>query len=252
MQIDHYEYPVITTTNNPKATTEEDRLVYPQSNPRIKYLRRLYFLISVQQLIVTAMAFAAYFSESFKNMLNNTLWLLILSASVVGLIMIATIFFWRTVAKFPISLLLFSIFTVFLAFLCAYPVAYFNSLIPCNVYLSFLAISVGLFIYTLFNKVDITYMGTTVYILGAVILVFEGFAMFSRISFLGIVFVAAASIIWGLFLMLATQTLFTGAKYNWSTNEWIMGAVSVYADVVRLFFNCCELLRNLLMRNAYK
>jgi len=62
------------------------------------------------------------------------------------------------------------------------------------------------------------------------------------------VFISAGATVWAFYLVYDTQTIVSGAKYEWSRDDWVVGAVLVYMDVFILFLRLCELIRQLIIK----
>ena len=109
-------------------------------------------------------------------------------------------------------------------------------------------ISASLLIYVLTTKCEITYQGATLFILAAIFLGLEGFLLYSSMSLLSIMIISIAEIIWGFYIIYDTQTIVSGVKYDWNTDDCVSGAIGIYMDVIVLILRLCELIKNLIVK----
>lgn len=232
-------------------TTEqnEDKFSIPQVHPRIHFLRRLYLLLFFQLLICVIWTFCVYYFEDLHEDLSQSPSYFILLPFFVLIIILILVFSQRELfSKTPLNLFTYIAFTCLLAFSFAWLIVLDSTYILLMLVINACFISFTLLIYVLTTKTELTYQGASLFVLGAIFLVFQGFLLFTtaRIDYLicGLII----DVLWGFFMIYDTQTNVSGMKYNWDKDDPFSGAVLIYADIFILFLRLCELIRQVVIR----
>ena len=105
------------------------------------------------------------------------------------------------------------------------------------------AIVIGLTIYALTTKTDFTACGGVICVIGCAFLIFSLFAfMFGPTMHL--IFCVLGVIIFGIYLVFDTQYIAGGKhrKYTISKEDYILGALILYIDIINIFIYLLEIL----------
>jgi protein lifeguard len=190
---------------------------------RIPYLRKLYFMLFLQWLIVGIITFCAWYFADFKSFLASYKWIGAITGSVAIGISLFVLYARRPASRFPLNWIFYLLFTAALALTFAWFVAIGNSDVALMVFISAGAVSLSLFIYALTTKTELSYQGPSLFVLGAILLVFQIFLIFTDIRFDHMIFITMGEIVWSFYLIYDTQTIVSGAKYDWSKDDWVGG-----------------------------
>jgi len=170
-------------------------------------------------------------------------WYIALMFMLVTLVIVIALFCFRSNArKVPLNYILLSIFTI-----CeAYIVAYISSASdPTTVLLAFcltLAATIGLTIYAWTTKNDFTMCGGAVWSLAVLLLFFAIFCSFYYNHIINLIICLVCIAIYCIFIVYDTQ-LIAGGRYNQlSYDDYILGAMMLYIDVIGLFLYILALL----------
>jgi FtsH-binding integral membrane protein len=104
------------------------------------------------------------------------------------------------------------------------------------------AITVSLTIYACTTKTDFTYCGGLLFMLACVVFVGGIFTFFFRNSTARIVLCAICVILYGLYLIYDTQLVVGGGRCELSIDDYVVGALILYVDIIQLFLKILELL----------
>lgn len=242
---DQGQYP----RSQPAPELENEKLLIPLVHPRIKFLRKLYFLIFLQLLVCGILTISVYMVEELREELNQIPTYLILIPLGMASVLLLLVFCQRKyVSKLPLNVLVYIVFTCFLAFFFAWITILDSTLIILMFLISACAIAFSLLIYVLTTKTELTYQGASLFVLGAIFLVFQIFILFTEAKVDYLICGVLINIVWGFYLIYDTQTNVSGVKYDWAKDDSFSGAVLIYMDVFVLVLRFCELVRQLVIR----
>ena len=228
---------------------DEEKFLIPQVHPRIKYLRKLYFLIFLQLLMSGICMICVFFFEELREGVNQIPSYLIMVPLFLVLVILLLIFFQRKlVSKSPLNVLIYIVFTCFLAFSFAWISLLDTTLLIAMFLTSACSIAFSLLIYVLTTKTELTYQGASLFVIGAIFIVFQLFILFSQVQMNYLICALIIEVVWGFYLIYDTQTNVSGSKYDWGKDDAFSGAVLIYIDILVLVLRFCELVRQLIIR----
>ena len=108
-----------------------------------------------------------------------------------------------------------------------------------------LAMTVALTLYAFTTKTDFTVCGGMFFIIGAAFFMFSLFAMFTKNNLLHIILSALGCILYGIYIIYDTQLIMGGKSQEISYDDYILGALLLYTDIIGLFLQLLELLQRL-------
>ena len=108
-----------------------------------------------------------------------------------------------------------------------------------------LGITVALTLYAITTKTDFTVYGGLMYLLGMGLLLFGIFAFFTDNKIINIIICLISVVILGIYLIYDTQLIIGNRKHSLEIDDYIIGALMLYVDIITLFMELIELLRNL-------
>ena len=150
---------------------------YP-SHPRIKYLRKLYFLMTCQFSLILMTTLLFYKIEIFSNVFVSLINLII-----AAIILVLTFLFKRFFVRKPLNVLSFIFFSFFLIIGLSSLSIYEKTNVWFMIVTSAFFILSSLTVFVLNCKTEMNFYVVSVYILGASFLVLQIFIIFSRIDF---------------------------------------------------------------------
>jgi FtsH-binding integral membrane protein len=104
------------------------------------------------------------------------------------------------------------------------------------------AMVISLTIYAFTTKADFTIMGGMFFILGASMLMLAIFCLFVRFYWLHMLYCCLGVILFGLYLVFDTQLIMGGKRYQLEIDDYILGALILYTDIITIFLYLIQIL----------
>ncbi|CDW91296.1 UNKNOWN [Stylonychia lemnae] len=146
----------------------------------------------------------------------------------------------------PINYVLMFGFTICEAYIVAFICATVrNPLIVAQAAFMTAGIVFALTLYAVQSKTDFTVMGGMAFVLAV------GFIMFSMLSFLfgptmRLIYCTLGVLIFGFYLVIDTQLLIGGRRYQLDKDDYILAAVILYLDIINIFLYILQILTQLM------
>lgn len=103
---------------------------------------------------------------------------------------------------------------------------------------------VSLTIYAMTTKSDFTMMGGLFFILAAVLLGASLLGFFFRNRIYSVALSSLCVVIYGLFLIYDTQLIIGNKRHALSYDDYVLGSLSLYIDIVTIFMELLNILNN--------
>jgi FtsH-binding integral membrane protein len=208
-------------------------------------LRKIYALIFLHLLVATILAYLAWTHHGFESWLLTNWGFSFVCCLIVTLLLILLTFFLKStvLSKIPVNIIVYLLFTIAFAFLFAYFEAKsWDGEIYVGLFV-FTAVTFSLLIHSIISKCELTFQSATLYVFGAVLLAILIFEIFTHFALHLLYIIGALAIIWGFYLVWENESVISGAKTEWSREDPISGAVSVYMNIFALFLHFTNLIR---------
>ena len=212
-----------------------------QQKLRLGFIRKVYGIITFQVLITTI---AIYFAVTTKviqqfMVLNPGLIYLFLAGALCTEIPIICC---QSVAnKVPLNYILLLIFTACESYLMAYTTIFYE---PSSVLICAgitLGIVIGLTLYAIFTKTDVTVCGGALVSLSIILLILSIIGIFYTSFFYQSLVNSFGVFLFSLYLIYDTQLIIGNKKNFISTDSYIVGALMIYIDIATLFIKILRL-----------
>ena len=229
-------------------------------NPRLGFVRKVYGILSCQLLFTSFLVVLA--QTSFKSFFQPTdgpnplamaLFYLAMIGSIITCIMVGC---YTSLARtVPTNYILLGVFTLCEAYLVAFTTTFFY---PSDVLLAACltcALTLTLTLYAYTTKRDFTVYGATLWILSwgllALTVLFSFMFMGNSKVFrvMDIVISVVAVIFYGFYLIYDTQIIMGGGRFELSLDDYILGALVLYVDIIILFLRILRILAAARSRN---
>lgn len=147
--------------------------------------------------------------------------------------------------KVPLNFILLGIFTLLEAFVFAHICSFYDAQ-SCIVAAGMTAgVTVALTLYAVFTKTDFTVCGQLMCVLCAVAFLLSLFTMFMHVSnTMNMMMSGFFCVIYGLYLIFDTQMVVGNRKYGISMDDYVIGAMIIYLDIMMLFLELLKLFGN--------
>lgn len=254
----HGGYPMGGNANQPlygKYEGDEDKYLQVEhsdddeyigghsEDERNDFIAKVYGIVSVQLIVTSIIALFAIASSSFGHFLVTNMWFMILC--MVGVIITELMIVCSTscARKVPNNYILLFTFTFFESMLVASICAAVND--PFIVFVAAVmtsAVVAVLTIYAFTTKKDFTTFGSILWVFLAALLMAGLFMIIFQSRILHIIYCAAAVILFGFILIVDTQMIQGKGQYGLSGDDYIIGAMMIYVDIITIFVQLLSLL----------
>lgn len=215
------------------------------SNPSIRnnFIRKVYLILCTQLVFTAACVVYVTGSIEAQQFYLNNFGLILVSLVVMMVSMYALVCFQNVARAVPWNYLLLAVFTMSMAFTTCLSVAFAPPELVLVAAVITAAVTVGLTIYAFTTKTDFTMMGGSLFIIGSVVMAafFMLFWIQSRIF--EIILLSVVVVLYGFYLIYDTQLILGGRSVQLEIDDYILGALSLYVDIIRMFTDILQLLQ---------
>ncbi|CAK68517.1 unnamed protein product (macronuclear) [Paramecium tetraurelia] len=220
---------------------------------RKKFIVKVYSLLTIQLFVTFVMVAIACFSKAFRDLLINPYsykatpfyW----SMFAVSFVTEIAIFCFKKVArKVPNNYIALTIFTVSFSFVVAGSCAVCKdafenggTLILIAALMTF-AVTASLTVYACRTKSDFTMAGGALFILSSIMFILFIFAIFFFNIILWLLLCSLSVILYGFYLIYDTQLIIGGKSHQLSIDDYVIGTMFIYIDIIILFLRILQIL----------
>ena len=206
-----------------------------QQKIRLGFIRKVYGIILFQLFITTGVIYFSFTSKFFNQFILSNPSMFYLCFAGVLLTEISILCCQSVGQKVPLNYIILLIFTLCFSYLMAYIAIEYEplSVLICSVLT--LGIVFGLTLYAIFTKNDITMCGGTLVSLSMIMLVLGIIGIFYTSAFYQALVNSCGIFLFSLYLIYDTQLIIGENKKFISTDNYIVGALMIYIDIVSLF-----------------
>lgn len=210
-------------------------------NPRIGFIRKVYGIISFQMTItvifcICSMAFPSFAAFQFENPA-----IMIVAASLSLIIVLSLICFTKCSRRVPYNYVFLTIFTICEAYMVSSVCALTEPRIVIMAAVMTLGVTVSLTLYAFLTKNDFTIFAGFLFTTTSSLILSLIF-MFFDFGFLHIFICSLAVIVYGMYLVYDTQLIIGGHHLELGYDEYIIGSLVIYLDIMVLFLRILEIL----------
>ena len=221
------------------------------TNLRLGFIRKVYSILTAQLLATVLFTFLVFNSEFLMSVVRSQT-ILILSALTSIVLMLVFVFARQLSKTVPTNYILLGLFTL------AESVTVAASCIDVEPRIVLMAmfltafITLSLTVYAMTTKSDITMMGGLFFMvgMGSLAITLLSFFFFNIIGYLIGFFLG--TILYGLYLIYDTQLIVGGKRVELSVDDYIIGAMMLYVDIIVLFLRILKFLRIFLEKEDKK
>ena len=177
-------------------------------------------------------------NDQARLWIKNNQWLVWVTM-IFGLIVECTIICGRKLARtVPTNYILLFTFTLCESYLVMYLCSFYSPQIVAIAASFTLAVTVSLTLYAFFTKHDFTYCYAALFLFFTVTFV-SSLLMFilPQNRFVIVLYSGLGAIIYGFYLVMDTQMLIGGGRYELSPEDYVIAALIIYLDIIVLFLH---------------
>ncbi|KAF8062055.1 hypothetical protein HT031_004315 [Scenedesmus sp. PABB004] len=217
---------------DPDMTTA---MAFAETAVRNGFVRKVFGIVGIQLAITVGFAAVCLFNPTIKLYVRTHSWPFYLAWGLAFGLLLVISCVEKARRQFPLNMVLLAAFTFAQAFLVGMITAFYNIE---AVMLAFLVTSVAVVSLSLFainTKLDVT-RWTSLLLVGMVafiVLLLVGIFWINKVLYL--VIAGFACLLFSAYLLYDIQMVMGGKRYSLSPDEYVLGALSIYLDIVNLF-----------------
>lgn len=215
------------------------------TNTRLGFIQKVYGILSFQILFTVLMCAWSMLSPSFLKFQVENYGLFIFFIVLNIIILLVLMCYLEISRKVPYNYILLGIFTFSESWIVSTVCGLSNPKVVFMAAAMTLGITVALTLYAITTKTDFTICGGLMFILGMVMLLFVIFGFFTDNKMFHVIICAISVVILGIYIIYDTQLIVGGRRESLDIDEYIIGALMLYVDIISLFLQLLELLKGL-------
>lgn len=203
---------------------------------RHAFIRKVLFLLTVQLLLMAAVAMPILIKKPVRRFLRVNPWVFFLSLVLTATLLLVLACSESARRRHPTNLLLFGAFTLAQGCLVGTASATYATNAPVVGVLITAAVSLALIVYALQTSVDFTASGGMLFSALIVLIVVSLAERYLGFKTLHLLIGGCGALLFCAYLVFDVQLLASGeSSYSVSADEFVFGAINVYTDVINLF-----------------
>ena len=213
-------------------------------NPRINFIRKVYMIISCQLIFTAFMTYLSFQFVGYQQWQYDNVWT-VFPACVCQIWAMCTIFCCRDQARTtPNNYILLSIFTAGEAWIVSYITTQYDPSTVIMAATMTAALTIALTIHAFTCKTDYTYCGAFLFIAGMTLFMFVIFMLIFPGLFNNTLYCCIGVILYSFYLIYDTQLLMGGKRYELTLDDYVIAALIIYIDIIRIFLYILSLMGN--------
>lgn len=215
---------------------------HKSANVRLAFIRKVYLILSAQLLLTAAFITLSLVWTGYIPFLYNNIWILVLCA-IGSIVTCISLVCYRANARVaPRNYILLSIFTLCEAILFSHITGIAP---PENVIIAAVltaAMVIALTIYAINTEEDFTICGGMLFMCLMLLIVASIMSLFWHTKARDIFISAATIFLFGIYVIYDTQLIVGDKTRALSIDDYIIGAIMLYIDIMRIFLEIMKIL----------
>lgn len=232
--------------NNSQSRNSKLALYNPSKvtsrNDRNRFIAKVYSILTTQLVITSLYCSAVVASETLQEALIQAYPLVYAAMILSFVVLLVLVCSQKAAKKVPLNYILLGTFTLLEAYILGFICAFTDPVIVLVAALMTVGITGVLTLYAFKTKKDFTTMWAGLFVLVTVLFLFGFFMIFFYSYWLRLIYSLLAVIVFSIFIIFDTQ-LIAGGRYGELTyDDYVVGALILYIDIVGLFIYLLSLL----------
>lgn len=234
--------PKETTNNNLYQSVFDANIQNHQANDRRAFIKKVYALLTIQLIWTVFFIGIVVGIPEMRDGIQMTVGLFFAALVITLILIIAIMCFKRIARRYPYNYIAMFTFTLFESYIVAFVCSYYDPyVVLCAVLLAF-AVTVSLTVYAFKTKSDFTVCGGVLVSVTVSLIMFGFLMIFFHQRYVNIIFCEIAIILYSIFIVYDTQLIAGGRYQEISYDDYVIGAVMLYVDIIGLFMYILSLL----------
>ncbi|EAS00034.1 inhibitor of apoptosis-promoting Bax1 protein (macronuclear) [Tetrahymena thermophila SB210] len=211
---------------------------------RMKFITKVYSILSVQIGITCAMCFIAIENSGFNSFLKDSsnLWLFYVSIVMTLILCIMIVCYRKFAREVPTNYICLFLFTLFESYIVAQICVLYSPRIVIMAALLTMAMFIALTVYAFTTKTDFTVMGGLLFVCLFVFSLAGLFLLFTNNNVAHIIYCCFGVIIFSIYIIYDTQLLMDNKTYSYEIDDYIIASLQLYLDIINIFLYILEIL----------
>ena len=210
---------------------------------RLGFIKKVYGILSVQ-LFFTLLMCALSMTTSFGIFQRNNPGIKIFAMIISFIVMIIIMCYPEYGKRIPINYILLGVFTVAEGYIISDLCGVTNPKIVFMASSMTFFITIALTIYACTTKTDFTVCDSLLFIGSCIILLFGIFFFFTHSNTIHIIMCCLGVFIYSIYLIYDTQMLIGSKEKTLEYDDYIIGSLMLYLDIINIFMNLLELFKD--------
>ncbi len=244
------QYPVDIKQSSDISNSEEDPIIKAQL--RNGFIRKVFGIVTFQ-LIFSFLFILICNTKVMKKLISHyqTFWILLTSSSILCFIICICVLTCnrRLSRKVPHNYILLFLITLSESILCTTGTFQYSYDIVVASILLTIAASLGIIIYTMRTKRDLSGCGMALMVFVSQLFFFGFINLFIRSKFLDMLYTLGATALFGMYLVYDVQLISGKYGNEYSIDDFVFASMELYIDIIRLFLQILKILGKLQKNN---
>jgi protein lifeguard len=202
---------------------------------RLNFVKKVYSILAAQLLFTAGVILIPLFSSDAYLWMRQNIALIIV-AFVGEIITSIALLCCRSLARsVPTNYILLGIFTLCEAYIVAFIAARFQPQIVLIAAVTTAGMTIGITVYAFTTKADFTIFGPILFVIGFTLAFASLFFIFYWSRAMQIVWCIIGVILFSFYLLFDTQLIMGGKRYEIEIDDYIVGAIILYTDIITIF-----------------
>jgi len=209
---------------------------------RLNFIRKVIGILAAQLFLTVLFCILSMTNKAFLEfqIRNTGILFVCLIGSIV--IMIILYCFDYLARKVPNNYIILGLFTFFYSYIVSFVCGVSNPKTVLMAALMTFSMVIALGLYAFYTKTDFTMQGGAIFIFGCAFLMLSIFGMFTNNKFFHIFLSVIGIILFGFYLIYDIQLILGNKNVMLDLDEYILGALMLYVDIISLFMEILKLL----------
>lgn len=212
---------------------------------RMNFVKKVYGIILTQLIVMSFFIMFSLLNDNVSEFLRTDVvifWICVIFSSI---IMFCLMCFSSLARKVPLNYFLLMTFTLMESYLVARScVLADNPKLVMMAATMTCAMVLALTLYAIVTDTDFTKCGGILFCLCIALLLFSIFAIFTQNKTVQILISVLFVLLFSVYLIFDTQILLGRKQYSLSYDDYILGAMLIYVDIIMIFLNILHILKS--------
>lgn len=225
---------------------EQFDTAFDDSKIRSKFVFKVYTILTLQLAFTTLLNIPFLMIDEVQEFATDYPWGIFICLVVFVVPYFMLVCCESTRRNFPTNIMLLFLMTLGMAGVCGYSTARLDTEVVFYAFMLTVVVTVAITVMAIICPFDFTSCTMVVCVMVVVVMLFAVVAgiivMVTKSRIVNIIYAGVCVILFSLFLIFDTQAIIGGRRVSLSPEEYILGAVQIYVDIIEIFLNFLELI----------